>query len=343
MRYDSMDFLRSIAIIFVVLAHSVLSYGAPAYIAPLQLGGIGVDLFFVLSGWLLGGQLFKEAERTQSIDIKRFWIRRWMRTLPAYYAVLVLSVAQRYINLDDVRFPLEYFVFLQNYNESLSFFSISWSLCVEEQFYLFIAPLLALMCRFNKQQTTIVLIIFLMIPLIVRENGWATAGMPVYSQMDGCIFGVLLAQLRNQYSTYWEQLVKIIVPLSIISLVIFILLFIGRYDPRFGLGEPDNLLLALVFGSWVVLANANDVWRNRLYFPGANYIATRSYGIYLLHPEVLALLKRFALEWNFLLYFIASMIGSIILAEVLYRCLEKPFMDAREKFKASRSQAVPVT
>lgn len=332
-----MDFLRSIAILMVVLAHTVLSYGAPAYIAPLQLGGIGVDLFFVLSGWLLGGQLFKEAERTNTIDIKRFWVRRWMRTLPAYYAVLILSVAQRYISLDDVRFPWEYFFFLQNYNESLSFFSISWSLCIEEQFYLFIAPLLAISCRLKKEHTTTLLLILLFTPLIISLNSWSTTGMPVYTQMEGCIFGVLLAQLRSQYTKFWSQLINVILPLSIIGLIVFIFLFIGRYDSRYGLGEPNNLLLALIFGSWVVLANASEQWKNKLNFPGANYIATRSYGIYLLHPEALALLKRFALDWNFFLYFVMAMAGSIVLAEILYKCLEKPFMDARERFSISKS------
>jgi peptidoglycan/LPS O-acetylase OafA/YrhL len=94
-RYRSMDFFRSIAILMVILSHSILSYGAPQYLSPLQLGGTGVDLFFVLSGWLLGGQLFKEINIDGNVSIRKFWIRRWMRTLPAYYAVLMLSVTQR--------------------------------------------------------------------------------------------------------------------------------------------------------------------------------------------------------------------------------------------------------
>jgi len=341
MRYGSMDFLRSIAILLVVLAHSVLSYGAPAYIAPLQLGGIGVDLFFVLSGWLLGGQLFKEVEKTQKVDIKRFWVRRWMRTLPAYYAVLTLSVLQQYISVENVAFPWEYFVFVQNYNDNLSFFSISWSLCVEEQFYLFIAPFIGVLCLKDQKVTTIGLLILLLVPYFSRQFSWFSGGYsPTHMQMDCCIFGVLLAQIKTQYVGFWKILTSKIGSVSVLTFAIFILFFVGRYYPSIGLGDPDNLLLAFIFGSWVVLANSNEAWKNKLYFPGSNYIATRSYGIYLLHPEALVLLKRLSLDVNFLLYFILALLGSVLLSEVLYRVIEKPFMDARESFSISKSAQV---
>ena len=333
-----MDFLRAVAILLVVLAHSVLAYGAPSYIAPLQLGGIGVDLFFVLSGWLLGSQLFKEAASTGKVDIKRFWVRRWMRTLPAYYVVLVLSVAQQYINSVDFSFPWQYFIFIQNYEEKLTFFSISWSLCVEEQFYLFIAPFVGLLCLKDKRYTTVGLILLLVLPSIGREMAWLTDRYaPTHLAFDCCIMGVLLAQIRHQYQSLWENLVKYSIPLSIISLFIFIMYFVGRYNPSLGLGEPSNLLLGFVFGSWVVLANANDTWRNKFCFPSVNYIATRSYGIYLLHPEALAVLKRLNLDINFVFYFVIALLGSILLSEVLYRMIEKPVMDARENLVIAKS------
>ncbi|MBA6377932.1 MULTISPECIES: acyltransferase [unclassified Colwellia] len=333
-----MDFLRSIAILMVVLAHSVLAYGAPAYIAPLQLGGIGVDLFFVLSGWLLGGQLFKEVEKSNKVDIKRFWIRRWMRTLPAYYAVLTLSILQQYISVDNVTFPWEYFVFLQNYNEDLSFFSISWSLCVEEQFYLFIAPFIGGLCLKDKKVTTIGLLILLLVPYFSRELSWYSDGYsPTHLQMDCCIFGVLLAQIKTQYKSFWQTMTSNIATISVITFMTLLLFFVARYYPNIGLKDPDNLLLAFIFGSWVVLANSSDAWKNKLYFPGANYIATRSYGIYLLHPEALSLLKRLSLDINFFLYFVLAFLGTVLLSETLYRIIEKPFMDAREKFAISKS------
>lgn len=334
-RYRSMDLLRSIAIILVVLAHTVLSYGAPDNLAPLQFGGTGVDLFFVLSGWLLGGLLFKEAEAHGSINVKKFWLRRWMRTFPAYYAVLILSVAQRYLTKDDVTFPWEYFLFLQNYHYPLDFFTISWSLSVEEQFYLFIAPLLLVLTRFNKKYTTITLLILIILPFIFRQLGWYGYGDETHVRIDGCITGVFLAHIYHQYRTFWLKLTDFMPYIAILSILIYFSFLVGRYFPQLGIHDPDKLFLAILFGSWVMAANANKNWSNVLYVPGSYYIATRSYALYLLHPEMLAILKRFFLDLPFPLYFAMALGGSLVLAEVLYRLVEKPVMDYREKFSLS--------
>ena len=117
--------------------------------------------------------MFKEFAREGTIDVQRFWLRRWLRTLPAYYAVLVLSIAQRLLAKDNVEFPYSYFVFLQNYEHPLYFFSISWSLCLEEHFYLFVAPtLLLLFTRLRAKVGLSVLLALLVMPLVFRELGW---------------------------------------------------------------------------------------------------------------------------------------------------------------------------
>lgn len=337
-RYRSMDFLRSIAIVLVILAHTILSYGAPSLLAPLQLGGTGVDLFFVLSGWLLGGQLFKESERRGRIDVKRFWVRRWMRTLPAYFAILSVSIAQRYLTKDDVEFPWQYMLFVQNYQDSMEFFAISWSLCVEEQFYLLIAPLLALLCLTNRGTTTATLVVLLALPVIFRVNGWYDSMYQTHVRLDCCVAGVLLAQVKHQYKDVWGHLGRHASALMIGSVALYLMFYVARYFPEIGLtGNPDPLLLAFIFGAFVLFANSSDQNRERFYIPGSNYIATRSYALYLLHPEILAILNRFFLELNFVLYFALAMLGSIIVSEVLYRIVEKPFMDMRERFSFSRS------
>lgn len=336
-RYRSMDLLRAIAILLVVLAHTILSYGAPNHLAPLQLGGTGVDLFFVLSGWLLGGQLFKESEKQGRINIKRFWIRRWMRTLPAYYSVLILQVIQRYITKENVEFPWEFFVFVQNYNHPFGFFSISWSLCVEEQFYLLIAPLLGLLTSINKKTTTITLLVMLVLPFIFRQMGWYSSIEETHVRIDCCVAGVFIAHIYHQYRSTWLQLTKYAPRIALISVLFYLLFYIARYNPQLGINDPDVLLLAIIFGSWVMLANANDYWSNSLYLPGANYIATRSYALYLLHPESLAILKRYFIYLPFPVYLAFALIGSLMLSEVIYRLIEKPIMDARETFAFSKS------
>ena len=337
-RYRSMDFLRTIAILLVLLAHTILSYGAPAHLAPLQLGGIGVDLFFVLSGWLLGGALIRESNREGIINIKRFWVRRWMRTLPAYYAVLIFSVGQRLITKDNVTFPTEYFIFTQNYHFPLEFFSISWSLAVEEQFYLIIAPLIAFLTTKKKMYSTVILLILLIIPFIFRELNLYSNPKETHVRIDGCVFGVLLAHIYYTYPAVWKRASTKAVIISVIASLAFVFFFVARYFPEWGVQDPDKLLLAFIFGSWVLLANSSKKWSELLYVPGAYYIATRSYSIYLLHPEVLALMKRIPIELPFVIYFGITLLGSLIVAEFLYRLVEKPLMDYRDRWSTSRIQ-----
>lgn len=330
-RISSMDFLRSIAILSVILAHSVLAYGAPSYLAPLQFGGTGVSLFFVLSGWLLGGQLFKELDNTNTIDVKRFWYRRWMRTIPAYLAVLMLSVIQRYLTKDNVEFPWYYFVFLQNYFYPLEFFTVSWSLAVEEQFYIAVAVILLFCSKLNKISRTIVLLIFLMLPMLFRGLGLFDNKSETHVIYDGCILGVFLAHLRFEYDKVWLKALYYIRYVFIISLGAYLMFYLARYNPQWGISDPGQLLLVSVFGIWVIFANSSENVKRSFALPGSYYIATRSYSMYLLHPEVLALTKRFLSDLNFMLYFVLVLMGTLIISEFLYRLVELPFMKMRER------------
>jgi len=335
-RIMSMDVLRAAAILLVIVGHSVLSYGSPSNLAPLQFGGTGVDLFFVLSGWLLGGQLFKELQRTKTINIKKFWTRRWMRTLPAYYAVLFVSIAQRYLTKDNVSFPWEYLVFIQNYHNPLEFFSISWSLSVEEQFYLAIAPLLCLLASFKAVNRTIILVVLLLLPETFRILGWYEHTSETHVRWDGCIMGVLLANIRYSYDKAWEWLLGNAHYFAAITLFIYLFYFYNRWHPELGIVDPSKLILALMFGSWVIFANSNNKWLTNLYVPGANYIATRSYAMYLLHPEALALVKRLINGVPFVVYLLTAFIITMLLSEILYKFIEKPGMDLRDKLQISQ-------
>lgn len=333
-RILSMDFLRAAAILLVVLGHTVLSYGSPKALAPLQFGGTGVDLFFVLSGWLLGCQLFKELTIKNKVNIKKFWIRRWMRTLPAYYSVLLLSIIQQYLTKDDVSFPWEYFIFVQNYFD-LTFFTISWSLSVEEQFYLAIAPLVAFFIKLKPEHRTLTLLILLCLPFFFRIMGLYEYTSETHVRWDGCIMGVLLANIRYSYSRLWKWMLKQAPYFALIALVIYLYSFYAHWNHALPFRNPDKLLLAFMFGSWVLLANSTTRLANKMYFPGANYIATRSYAMYLLHPEALAITKRFALELPFVIYLSIAFIFTMLLSELLYRTIELPSMNIRESFKVS--------
>ena len=245
-RNISLDLLRAIAILMVFTGHTVLSYGSPNHLTPLRLGGTGIDLFFVLSGWLIGYQLFKELHKFTNIDIKRFWIRRWMRTLPAYYAVLLFTIAQQYFTKTNFDFPIEHFFFIQNYQQPITLFTVSWSLCVEEQFYLLIAPLIALLTKTHKHKRTIILIILMLLPTLFRELNLFDSLKETHVRWDCCVMGVLLANICYSYPTFWKKLLTVGPKMALVGLFIYLSFYYFRWNPNEFISEPSKLLLAFI-------------------------------------------------------------------------------------------------
>lgn len=335
-RIRSLDLLRALAIILVINAHTVLAFGAPPALAPLQLGGTGVDLFFVLSGWLLGRQLLRELSTHNTINLQRFWYRRWLRTLPAYYTVLFLTFLQQILlkSHPDIRYS--YLYFLQNYHE-LPYFSISWSLCVEEHFYLLVGPFLLLLYRMRRLRWWLLTIV-LGTPILCRLAGWYTTGEETHVRWDECAMGVCLAAINVFMPSLWKKLCSFAPLIALLGLMAYGLNFYARWHPELGIRDYDKVVYAIIFSSFILLGNCSRWWQTSLYVPGSSYIATRAYSLYLLHPEILALLKRFGHELPFPLFLLSAWIGSCVLAELLYRTVELPCMNLRERFSPSSSE-----
>lgn len=138
-RNQNLDLLRAAAISMVLIYHGVQMSPTPIrWLTPItSYGQYGVDLFFVLSGWLIGGLYWRERSSFGDVLITNFWVRRWIRTIPPYLAAFLLSwLAVHYARRQP--FDYGYLVFAQNYYTKVPFFLVSWSLCVEEHFYLVI-------------------------------------------------------------------------------------------------------------------------------------------------------------------------------------------------------------
>lgn len=137
MRNVGLDCLRFIAVMLVLGRHMVLPEGASNLLKLWQRGGwIGVDLFFVLSGFLVSSLLFKEVLRTGQADVKRFLIRRAYKIYPAFWIFLAFTFALTFVRGDQVTLAafLGEMLFLQNYLGGI--WQHTWSLAVEEHFYL---------------------------------------------------------------------------------------------------------------------------------------------------------------------------------------------------------------
>ena len=148
-RQPGLDLLRALAIIVVVVYHAALfGFKLPGRVD--RFGWIGVDLFFVLSGYLIGGQLLAPLARDQRIKLGRFFTRRTLRIMPAYFVVLAIYfLLPSWREYSEMSQPLWKFL-LSVQNIALhggTAFSHAWSLAVEDQFYLALPFLLLFLYR----------------------------------------------------------------------------------------------------------------------------------------------------------------------------------------------------
>ena len=336
-RNGTLDALRALAIILVVNCHAAATFAPPGPWKALQLGGKGVDLFFLLSGWLLGHQLLVELRETRTIDLRRFWYRRWLRTLPAYYAVLAMTIFWQVASHHSLRFSWPYLVFGQTYLTDLPYFGVSWSLCVEEHFYLAVAPLLLL--AFRTRRGALLLVPLLLAPAVCRQLGWYRSLEQTHVRWDQCATGVALAYPAVFLPVVWQRLCRAAPELAVAGLALIGWNIVIRLNPGLGLTDHGPLTWALIFASFVLLANSGDRWSRNFRLPGSRFLADRAYSIYLLHVEALVIVRRLGHgNLSFAAALALTWVVSLILAEGLHRAVERPFMRAREGFAASRSR-----
>jgi len=332
-RKASLDTIRALAIFAVVQCHCATAYGRDnAFGRVLQLGGHGVDLFFVLSGWLLGCILARELTQTGTIDIRRFWLRRWLRTLPAYYAVLLFTLLQTALQAkEQVRF--DYLIFAQNYAD-MPYFTISWSLCVEEHFYLAVAP--ALVFLYGRRRGIWIVAVVLAIPIVCREMGWYGTLNETHVRFDQCAVGVLLGCISVMKPALWHSISKLTPVAVAISIGLLLFNIYTRVHPELGIHDLNLTCWTFMCASLILLANSNKFCAEELSFPGARYLAERSYAIYLLHVEAFSVMRVLP-EVSFPIFCLLVWLISIASAELLFRFVERPGMMLREKFAISRA------
>lgn len=212
-RIANLDLLRAAAIVPVVLANAGAEgalTGAAGRLA--DSGWVGVDLFFVLSGWLIGGLYWRERERHGSIDLKRFWARRWLRTVPPYLVALVTVYSARAVltsNADP--FDWHYLAFVQNYTGA-PYWAVSWSLCVEEHFYLALPLVLGAALRL-RGGVPVVLGFAALGSLLARvltvPDGapqWGLHYTATHMRLEGLALGVAAAWVYHCRPALWPSL-----------------------------------------------------------------------------------------------------------------------------------------
>ena len=210
-----LDVFRAVAILIVLYVHGkLLSGDAFSFIPDFPLVD-GVELFFVLSGFLIGTILISTIEKEQRFDVKslfNFWKRRWFRTLPTYYFILIINIILTKTTLiggDINQFNFRFFVFCQNFSSGFyEFFWESWSLSVEEWFYILLPLLILGISRMLSVKKTILvsICVLLLVPLLYRfhisdlkvDSFWWDVEFRriVLTRLDAINYGVLAAFIK---------------------------------------------------------------------------------------------------------------------------------------------------
>jgi peptidoglycan/LPS O-acetylase OafA/YrhL len=356
-RSQALDAVRGIAIILVLIWHYLPRDGGatPGFIlSSTRLFWSGVDLFFVLSGFLIGGILLQNAGSRNYFST--FYIRRAARILPLYLLVIIAFIAlirwgPEFLELQKLyrqHLPYwSYFTFTQNFlyaarqqmNDPL--IDVTWSLAVEEQFYIFLSLLIK---NLNKKKwilaaVTIGLILLAPILRFFAPNFLVAYLLPLH-RADSLMLGVLLALLW-QWEPGKEFLCKHVNVFRWSCAVLFLAVAYLTYREAWIGDVFGHLGLALFYGNIVLLAlivGGKEGKFNALENRVLEWFGLRSYGIYLLHKPV-QLLMPFVLAWfvqDTLSPWVMVAIFLVVLfiiSELSYRIVEKPIMSLGHYFK----------
>ena len=285
-----LDSVRGIAILLVLLLHGMarplnaeLSRAGNLTLAICNYGGVGVNLFFVLSGFLITGILVNSRSNTEYYH--RFYTRRALRILPAFYATLLLLMLGGWIGW---RFFLASILFLANSANLLGVaiqYGPLWSLAVEEHFYM-IWPLVVR--RFSPHRLVLILAIIIAVTPFIRAitgmfSNYQRHFVSLYTwcNLDGIALGALLAIWLRLPSFERKQLSRIALPLLSVGLISFaLLLSYPRAEAPF-LGSACNLASAGLL-SCMLLMGTNR-WSFLVHSSVLKFFGFISYGLYLIH------------------------------------------------------------
>lgn len=358
-KFYGLDHLRALAIILVFLSHyNMYGRNNPAWLEDVSLfGWTGVDLFFNLSGFLIASQLFAQIKQGQRISFKIFFLKRFFRIVPAYLAVLAIYFCIPYFREKKGLADLwRFLTFTQNFGLDLGktrAFTHSWSLCVEEHFYLVLPILLILLQKLKWLKKAWVLLIILFLlgfatriygyehfykPVSEQQYSWAVwyqyIYYPTYNRLDGLLTGVTIAAIYQFLPTLWNRMARHSNWFFIAGLLLLTgAWFLCEDHMTFEASVVGFPLVAVGYACLVIASispnNFLYKWNSRT----TGFIATLSYAIYLTHKGVIHMtqewFKNIAVEPHLLM--LINIATCIAFALLLHWIIEKPFMKLRNR------------
>jgi peptidoglycan/LPS O-acetylase OafA/YrhL len=361
-RFFGLDFLRALSISLLLISHSSWIYNSNSFFGRLQdaSGFMGVELFIVLSGFLIGGILFKQFlhDNYGVKDALLFVSRRLMRVLPSYYLVVFILTIVYLIFGFSIRQVWKYLLLIQNFATPIpAFFPESWSLPVKEMGYIFVVFLLLVsskaMLQISKKYLFLSIILGLIIStflvklyynihstnLDIKQWSFEVRSVVIY-RIDSVLIGVLFGYFNYYYNDFMVAKRKVFLAIGILLfllLVFCIVVFKLRLSNAAWFWNICCLpLVSLMICMFIPFLLSWEMKSKRI-ASTILFICNISYSIYLLHYSlVLFLMKYFIDTKNFNLWQLNSftflyLLVTIGLSYLMYTFFEKPINHYRAK------------
>jgi peptidoglycan/LPS O-acetylase OafA/YrhL len=361
---EGLHTLRAMAIVLVFAYHYMVFVShVPTFGCVSTVGWTGVDLFFVLSGYLIANQIIVGVRKGKKLSLPAFYGRRLLRTLPNYYAVLGLYLLFPIAMGGGTLPPVwKFLTFTQNYHlQPGTAFSHAWSLCVEEQFYLMlpIGAVLITRAKSPVRMAWCVLCVLTAAGIATRCALWhkygpeADGGATEYyrniyyatvCRADEFLPGVAVALLKNCHCGTWDRLMNrgqilLATGLGCTAVMFYLLLRfyeIEDYGYGFAMTGYGYTLMAIAFAILVAAAQSKRCSLHRMKIPGAARLAELSYAIYLTHKPVSIMMQQQLLKHGITA---STAVGILLISStclaagwLLNTTVETPFMRLRNKY-----------
>ena len=348
------DILRGFAVLLVLLLHG--SYGF------FKGGWIGVDLFFVLSGYLITSLLLKEYYDSGKVIIYKFYIRRALRLFPALIVCIILAnILWPFTKFSPEANQTQASIAALLYFTNLMPGSIAgnlahlWSLSVEEHFYLFWPVIGSLLLYRISSRMAIVILIFLIIAVSVFRiyvynfstdfsNGLISidSNRFTFCKIDSILMGAVLSFILSKRITEYP-IIKNKIPTIFITILltgfVIILMTLSEYNIYWRNGGFVITNLACVFTVFLAInSSAHYFFSNKF----LRWLGTRSYGIYVYHFPIFLVLEGFRQNHNTGNFLIITLIRfglTFFIAELSYKYLEQPILKFKKNFERTIIQA----
>ena len=364
-RTKALDLLRFLAVGLVSLRHA---FACPTTINPwlhaitktfVTGGWIGVDLFFVLSGFLISGLLFREYQTYGHISLKRFFVRRGLKIYPPFWVFILFALYVETTHGGSLAFARQWLpselLFFQNYGTTCQW-GYTWSLAVEEHFYLILPLVLVIMVKRTRtthnpfhwlpQLFGVVAISCLLLRIYLSVTlpfSFKTHYVPTHLRIDSLLFGVLISYCYHFFPERFQAVSRrfhpFFIPLGVLLMLpAFVVEVNAPYMHTFGFTQlyvASGLLLIGLLG------------RDLKPTAGINllaFVGSRSYSIYLwLGPAAWFADERFNVTanlFNWSAWTINYLGGAIFMGIAMAALVEFPILKLRDRLFPSRSKQI---